>query len=600
MDLTAPDLPDIAPNELSAFISTRRPGLGEALGAQVQQGFQSSGFGAVGALGREVQGARAAPELLAREDWEASGLSRPRLQWDERMTRGRAEAMAREYDEREYRRRLLEARDPGAAETALGFGAQLLGAIPSPENFVPFAGPAARGLRALGATRAADTLMAPGVGASALRGATDATIGTAAIMPLVLSVDARYGEDVTFGRVVGELAIGALIGTGFGTIGGLLSRGADTRLAPDTMAAVRTVDAAARDIAAGRPIVPPAEMALRAVEDAAARSAPAELRGVPLRELPTRPDGAPLSREEFAEEWARRVTGETDGARALSAIRAMERQQVAQDMEVNRGGISLVNWLIRTGGVRDDGGDVRTVMGGARRPGLLNNRGRSLDEAVRAAREAGFFDDLAAPMSARMEGAAPDPLAPRDLVDAIENELKGVGIRRQGISGPMAVPEARDVIASRYEGQRNADIDQAFDQYQDAFDSIMERAAIMEFDGGLSRRAAMERAIREASDDAFDWYREALDARQQAQRLMTAPPEAAMPMEMVRPETRAADAADPETEAAMAQVEALRAEGRLTAGDEAILRAGDEQAQQFEALSRGQEAAGACLLRNLA
>ncbi len=57
---------------------------------------------------------------------------------------------------------------------------------------------------------------------------------------------------------------------------------------------------------------------------------------------------------------------------------------------------------------------------------------------------------------------------------------------------------------------------------------------------------------------------------------------------------------DPETAAALRQIEAMRAEGRISPADDAILRAGAEQADELDAMADGLEEAGACLLRNLA
>jgi hypothetical protein len=57
---------------------------------------------------------------------------------------------------------------------------------------------------------------------------------------------------------------------------------------------------------------------------------------------------------------------------------------------------------------------------------------------------------------------------------------------------------------------------------------------------------------------------------------------------------------DPDLAVALRTVDALRAEGRLNAADEAALRAGDDAAAETESLARGLEEAGACLLRRAA
>ena len=57
-------------------------------------------------------------------------------------------------------------------------------------------------------------------------------------------------------------------------------------------------------------------------------------------------------------------------------------------------GLRLNSWLVLSGGVRDPGGDVLSVLGGSvkARPGLVNNTsGMPLDDAAHAAWEAGYF-----------------------------------------------------------------------------------------------------------------------------------------------------------------------------------------------------------------
>jgi hypothetical protein len=71
----------------------------------------------------------------------------------------------------------------------------------------------------------------------------------------------------------------------------------------------------------------------------------------------------------------------------------------------------LVDFLRERGGVADLGGDVRSQMGGAnRRPGLVNTKGRNLDDAALMAYEAGYFTER--PTVA-------------ELFDAIDRDLRG-------------------------------------------------------------------------------------------------------------------------------------------------------------------------------
>ena len=74
------------------------------------------------------------------------------------------------------------------------------------------------------------------------------------------------------------------------------------------------------------------------------------------------------------------------------------------------------------------------------------------------------------------------------------------------------------------------------------------------------------------------------------------------PNPLARPEQpkEAAGEADPDLTAALRQIDALRAEGRLSPADAAILRAGADQADELTAVADGLQEAGECLLRNLA
>lgn len=566
----APTLPRYDAETEGALLQGRRPSLGEFLGASVAEGWWNTTV----ATGAAVAGAAADGERdarpIAREEWRYSPFWREGVAWDERMTEGRARAVARVYDENRYRRALMQARDPNAFETVLGFGGMLVGSIPDPVNFVPIAGPLVRGLRAGGTAveagtmagrmlaGAARTLDTPGVAGAALRGTVDATGGNILAMPLVYGAQAQFGDEITFDRVVADLAIGALIGAGFGTAGGLIER---ARTVADQRAAVRVLDAAARDVAAGRPVELPNALVRKATEDALTRSAPPEVAPLlgpaenPLATLP-RVDGRPMTREEFGAALAEGGGMASPDDLALTAQRAADEAAQAQ---------TLVRWLVAQGGVRDDGGEIRQALGGTgrTRPGLLNRNGMSPDDAVRRAREAGFFEDY-------RDGVAPDQvdrLTPNELFAAIDAEMRGEGVRRQG-SRRLEAPADRNA-SERARREAEASLDEAYGWYREALeverrmrllpesvrDATMERAAIMEQDGGLTRAEATARAGREAAD------------------------------------------ADPELQAALAQIEAMRAEGRLGAADDAVLRAGDEQAAELEAVANGLEGAAACALR---
>jgi hypothetical protein len=75
----------------------------------------------------------------------------------------------------------------------------------------------------------------------------------------------------------------------------------------------------------------------------------------------------------------------------------------------------LASWLRRQGGVIDEGGNIKAMLGGAKyRPGLISKTGMNLDDATRSAWEAGYFP----------EHGDRRPMI-NDLLDALEGDVKG-------------------------------------------------------------------------------------------------------------------------------------------------------------------------------
>lgn len=587
----SPSLPDYTPDQFDALVAGREPSFGEFIGANAAEGWWGSTLGAT-RLRTEEGGAGARdPEPMTQQQWDESAFWRRNLQWDERMTVGRARAMARTHDDMEYRQRLIQARNAGVFEWAAGFGAQMGGALFDPVNFLPIAGPAARGARfaeglatplARAARGAAELLERPGVLGGIARGATEGIAGNALAMPYTYSTLAHYGQDITWDRVVTDLAIGGLIGGGFGAAFG--RAGSGRMIEPDPIMATRILDSVANDVAAGRRVEAPTALMRAEIDGAVVRAAPAEaspfLRAtddgagnVTYRpDLPTRPDGTPLTREEFAAELARRqgTTVEAQRAAAQAADSEAARADKAE---------TLVQWLVRNGGVRDDRGDLHAILGEARRrPGLINRNGMPADIAALKAREAGFFEDARILTNEQGRDIAPDGLSDRQLFDAIDAEMRGLGVRRADSYGIEARPDR--LSGERMMADWEAHVDDAFRWYGEALQAekaiarmaesqradVMERAAIMEMDGGMSREEATVRAAREAA---------------------------------ARPAEPRADA-DPQLAAATREIEAMRAEGRFSPADDAILKAANDAADEIDALARGMEEAGACALRVMA
>lgn len=595
---SAPMLPRYDAEGAAAVLQGRRPGLGEYLGANVSEGWWGSTTGAWGAVAAETRGAQEDDRPMTREEWEGSGYARllgPA--WDERMTRGRAAAQARTYDETAYREALMAARDPSAFEMALGFGAQLVGSLADPVNFIPIGRGVELGLRGIGALRAAEVLARPGVAASALRGAVDAVGGNALAAPAIYAVHERYGEEITFDKVVADLAIGALIGAGFGTAGGLLSR----RLQPDATVAVRTVDQAASDLAAGRPMEVPASLAARTLDDAVMRSAPPEMAGLRVADLPTAAGGLPLSRADFDAFVASRGTPEAFGLRRdlLSSTARVEIGPDGAPHAIEAGPAYVPSPMAPAGPSRAE--SVRApVLNGDGQPVIALSRAE--ERAIGARLERQGERDIS---FVRIEG---EPGA-----YAVAN-VAGAEVYRGQDGAPRVYPSvARAKTAARQiEGQ--------WTPVETEGGAVLLRA-----DAEMGRRMQANRRLMEVGPDflsgrtppapepamalgeairadAYAWYREALDARRQMERLAAAPPDAQPVLGGTKqgPESQQgaeASTALPGPEAA--QLEAMRAEGRLTAADEATLRAGDEAAAELQGVAKGLKEAAECLLRNM-
>lgn len=596
MDLLdpAPTLRRFGPEAEGVLLQQREPGLGEYLGASVREGWWNTTLGAGQALLEAERGEQRDPTPLSEQEWRASPLYREGVPYDPRMTRGRAEAIARVFDENAYRRRLMGARDPGALETVLGFGAQVVGSVADPVNFLPVAGPGARALRALGGAPGAaiaGRLEAATIRAGIGRGVIDAVGGTAASLPFVYSAQEQFGEEITWARAVADLSIGAVIGAAFGGVGGALA--ARAARAVDPVAADAVVRSMAGDVAAGRPVEMPAAVMRSAIDETIVRTAPDDAapfirerdeggRIVREADLPRRSDGAPLTREEFDEELrAREMAMRAERGEAVTeadVARAAADEAMAQSREAlalvrrlrrgerfTRGEKSLTQFVVEAGGLRDFQGEVRAVLkdGPRRRPGLLNNaRGRGVDDMGEAAREAGYFRER--------------PTV-EEFLAALDDDLSGLS------------------------PNFGRTVDDAGRQMEAAADDLMERMARAGV-GLDDTDEAIARALYEhPREEAYGWYRSSLEAQDRARALQDSVDARAG---SDAPEAREADPAptsrdgeaDPEMEAIAAEIEEARRAGRITAADDAELRAGDDAAAEIEAQANGLEQAAVCML----
>jgi hypothetical protein len=245
----------LGPDGYAAFGLVPRTTLGDFLRAQVAQGWWSTT-----AAQLLTRGARQAAEdedrhvYLTEREWRQSPEFREGLAWEPGMTRGRARFNAAVYDENRVREDVIARRRAGIAGQALGFGAAMAGGLPTPENFIPFAGPA---------WRAAAILRFGSIGGRALVNAAEAGTVTALVSPLVLASQREFGDDVGAADMLLDIAVGTAIGAVLGAGSGAFARwrGRDAALVGTQRAhvlAAAELDAAAAAIAEGRaPAVDP-------------------------------------------------------------------------------------------------------------------------------------------------------------------------------------------------------------------------------------------------------------------------------------------------------------------------------------------------------
>jgi hypothetical protein len=187
---------------------------------------------------------------LTEREWRQSPEYREGLRYEPGLTRGRARFNAAIYDQRRAREDLIQRRNAGVLDTVLGFGAAMAGGLATPENFIPFAGPA---------WRAAQIARFGSIGGRAVTSATEAAIGTAIASPLVTASRREFGDDVDAADVLLDIAMGAAIGSVLGAGSGVLARwtGRDASLFGSHhtyAAAARQLDEAAGALAQDRPV----------------------------------------------------------------------------------------------------------------------------------------------------------------------------------------------------------------------------------------------------------------------------------------------------------------------------------------------------------
>ncbi|MDE7064735.1 MAG: hypothetical protein K2O70_04605, partial [Desulfovibrionaceae bacterium] len=224
----------MSPRDLARAAVEAAPGTGAWLKAQVEQGFDRTTTGRVmeeyaimeaekeegvwdeayarGQATREFTGPFAGLEppahkhAMSEEEWKNSPWHIPTAKYRPDMTRTRARIMKENYDRRRYLESVTARGDETATlgMKALGFGASLIGSLPDPVNFIPFA----NGMKAASAGR------------GALRGMIEGAAGTAVVDAVVLPDLISKGEDLGFADALLDIIFGAALGGALGGIGG--------------------------------------------------------------------------------------------------------------------------------------------------------------------------------------------------------------------------------------------------------------------------------------------------------------------------------------------------------------------------------------------
>lgn len=165
-------------------------------------------------------------KALSEDDYKRSPHFRKNIPWDAGMTEARAKALADWDDHREIRKFY------GAKRPITAFIGGLMGQALDPINYIPIAGPA---------VKAAAIARAGRIGGAALTGSLDAAANTAIFGVATRETRRPYGSDVSWQATVSEIAVAALIGSAFGGIAGALEARGASRAAAEAQTRLGTL-----------------------------------------------------------------------------------------------------------------------------------------------------------------------------------------------------------------------------------------------------------------------------------------------------------------------------------------------------------------------
>lgn len=315
---------------------------------------------------------------------------------------------------------------PGLGEEAVGAAlvrgamvADRIGATGAAEGLAGASGGLADASAALNATRAGRIA----------KGAASGVVGQAALEPINYELDQSEHRDWSMNQALVNLAFGAVLG---GAAGGLSrsASGVGRDLAEDAERGAGEAEAAQP-----QPQPMPGQDRIDALMP--------DRRGSVLNEAVSamtqdRPSVAPeladhLSLAEPEAEYLRN---------ALPNIPSYLDDEARTAMSRAKTGDSLLSFLVKRGGIRDEAGELRTMEVARRRVGLVRtNGGMTLDDARRAAAEAGYL---------------PHDSYVSDFLNLIDDEARGKKQFADPQDAMIAEQQAR--LASHYERDA-ADLD---------------------------------------------------------------------------------------------------------------------------------------------
>ena len=237
-------IPELSPAEAQYQAATMPTPFGRYLGESMKSAFDFSISGRLSEqvashseggplppgvspdIAQGMMGLNVDERRMSEDEWRRLKLDRPGLEFSGGGTVEYETARTRAFDERRYRDLIISRYQGGILGKVAGFGAGIVGSLPSPENFIPFVGPG---------VRAAMVARMGVIGGHAAAGALDATLGTVLADAVVLPDLARRGEDVGAADFALDVALGAAVGGVLGTGSGLLARRADARVRRETL-----------------------------------------------------------------------------------------------------------------------------------------------------------------------------------------------------------------------------------------------------------------------------------------------------------------------------------------------------------------------------